>query len=235
MTDSPDAAETDALGAPAAALAEPLAALAAAGELLATGDGDHAHYLHARAVALLEVRIAALAGAAPEGVAREELRTQLPAALPMRAFDAVLAGLERRGQIATEGDRVRKAAAPARAAMSPIEARLDEQFRTWALEPLRPKELAPALGLPEAQVKPALDRLIAGKQLVKIKPDLLMHADTIAELRARLLAFLDEHRTINAQQWKELTGASRKYTIPIAEYFDAEKVTLRVGDLRRRR
>ena len=223
------------LGAPAAALASPLATLAAAGELLATGEGEHAHYLHAHAVALIEARIAALVGAAPDGLPREELRTQLPAALPVRAFEAVLAGLERRGQLAADGDRVRKAAAPARPAASPTEARIAAQFRAWALEPPRPKEVPAALGLPEPQVKTALDRLVAGKQLVKIKPDLLVHADAVADLRARLLAFLDEHKTINAQQWKDLTGASRKYTIPIAEYFDAEKVTLRVGEVRRRR
>jgi len=41
--------------------------------------------------------------------------------------------------------------------------------------------------------------------------------------------------SIDAQQWKELTGASRKFSIPLAEYFDAERITLRVGDLRRRR
>src|SRR6185436_9603467 len=223
------------LGVTDAALAEPLAALAAAGELLATGDGDHAHYLHARAVVELEGRIAALVGAAPDGAPREELRTQLPAALPVRAFDAVIAGLERRGQLVAEGERVRKAAAPARPSMSPTELRIAEQFRAWALEPPRPKEVPAALGLPEAAVKPALDRLVAGKQLVKIKPDLLVHADAVAQLRARLLAFLDEHKTITAQQWKDLTGASRKYTIPLAEYFDAEKVTLRVGEVRRRR
>jgi selenocysteine-specific elongation factor len=223
------------LGAPAAALAAPLATLVAAGELLATGEGEHAHYLHARAVALLEAQIAALVGSSPEGLPREELRTQLPAALPVRAFDAVLAGLERRGQLATDGERVRKGAAPARTATSPAEARLAAQFRTWALEPPRPKEVPAALGLPEPQVKAALDRLVAARQLVKIKPDLLVHADVVAALRARLLAFLDEHKTIDAQQWKDLTGASRKYTIPLAEYFDAEKVTLRVGDVRRRR
>jgi selenocysteine-specific elongation factor len=223
------------LGAPAAALAEPLAALVASGELLATGEGEHAHYLHARTVAQLEAKIGALVGAAADGLPREELRTQLPPALPPRAFDAVLAGLERRGQLATDGERVRKAAAPARPAMSPIEARIAEQFRAWALEPPRPREAPAALGLPEAQVKPALDRLVAGKQLVRVKPDLFVHADVVADLRARLVAFLDEHKTINAQQWKDLTGASRKYTIPLAEHFDAEKLTLRVGDLRRRR
>jgi selenocysteine-specific elongation factor len=30
-------------------------------------------------------------------------------------------------------------------------------------------------------------------------------------------------------------GATRKFAIPLAEYFDAEKVTLRVGDLRKLR
>ena len=71
--------------------------------------------------------------------------------------------------------------------------------------------------------------------MVKVKPDLVMHAEVVAELRARLLAFLAAHPTIDAQQWKELTGASRKFTIPLAEFFDAEKLTLRVGDLRRKR
>ena len=68
-----------------------------------------------------------------------------------------------------------------------------------------------------------------------MKPDLVMHARTIDEVRTKLLQHLDQHGTIDAQQWKDLTGASRKFTIPLAEYFDAEKLTLRVGDIRRRR
>jgi selenocysteine-specific elongation factor len=92
-----------------------------------------------------------------------------------------------------------------------------------------------ATGLADAEAKALLERLVAARQLLKIKPDLYMHAEVVAELRGRLLAFLDAHKTIDAQQWKELTGASRKFTIPLAEYFDAEKVTLRVGELRRRR
>ena len=62
-----------------------------------------------------------------------------------------------------------------------------------------------------------------------------MHARTVDSVRTKLLAHLDQHGTIDAQQWKDLTGASRKFTIPLAEYFDAEKLTLRVGDVRRRR
>ncbi len=45
-------------------------------------------------------------------------------------------------------------------------------------------------------------------------------------------AFLAEHGSISTQQFKELTGLSRKFLIPLAESFDARKVTLRVGENR---
>jgi selenocysteine-specific elongation factor len=222
------------LGVPADQLSGPLAKLAAAGELLVTGEGEHVHYLHATAVADLEARIAKLVGTG-DGIAREELRTQLPAALPARSYDAILAGLERRGLVATEGDRVRKNATPKAAPLSPVEQQILAKLEHTGLEPPRPKELPAVLGLAEHAVNAALAKLVAGKLVIKIKPDLMMHGKAVEVIRGKLLAFLDEHKTIDAQQWKDLTGASRKFTIPLAEYFDAEKLTLRVGDVRRRR
>ncbi|MBC8068858.1 MAG: SelB C-terminal domain-containing protein, partial [Deltaproteobacteria bacterium] len=150
------------------------------------------------------------------------------------------AGLERKARIVSEGDRVRRAAQPAHGpTLSPLETQLLAQFAAWGMEPARPKEVAAAtaatLKLGDAQIKPMLDRLLAARRLVKVKPDLYVHADVIDQLRTRLVAFLEAHKTIDAQQWKELTGASRKYTIPLAEFFDGEKLTLRVGDLRRKR
>ena len=130
----------------------------------------------------------------------------------------------------------RSASAPARgASLTPAETKLADQFRSWALEPPRPKDIPGELRLAEPAVKTMLDRLIAAKQLIRVKPDLFVHADAIAALRGKLIAFLDAHKTIDAQQWKELTGASRKYSIPLAEYFDGERLTLRVGDVRRKR
>jgi selenocysteine-specific elongation factor len=223
------------LGVPAGVLVEPLATLVAAGELLVTGSGEHAHYLHAATVAELEAKIVALVTAAPDGLPREDLRTQLPASLSVRAYDAILAGLEAKGSIATAADRVRRSAAPRGPTLTPAEIALLAKLEASAVEPPRPKELPAVLGLTEAQVKTALDRMVAAKLVIRIKPDLMMHAKIVADLRTRLLAHLAAHGTIDAQQWKDLTGASRKFTIPLAEYFDAEKVTLRVGDLRRKR
>ncbi len=224
------------LGVPTSVLAEPIATLVAGGELLLTGAGEHAHYLHATAVAELEGKITALVAGSSDGIAREELRTQLPAALSQRAYDAILTGLEAKGAIATAGERVSRLAAPAKGpVLNAAELALLAKLEAWGLEPVRPKEMHTALHQSEPATKTALDRLVAAKLVTRVKPDYLVHAGVIAKLKERLLAFLAEHPTIDAQQWKELTGASRKFTIPLAEYFDAEKVTLRVGDLRRRR
>ena len=54
----------------------------------------------------------------------------------------------------------------------------------------------------------------------------------LAALKTRLLAWLEQKGSIDAQGFKELTGQSRKFIIPLAEYFDRERVTLRVGDKR---
>ncbi|HBZ55840.1 MAG TPA: hypothetical protein DEO88_10575, partial [Syntrophobacteraceae bacterium] len=51
----------------------------------------------------------------------------------------------------------------------------------------------------------------------------------------RLIAFLKAQGEISTAQFKDLTQASRKYTIPLLEYFDTQKVTIRVGDTRRLR
>lgn len=211
-----------------------LAAALAAGELLATGEGAHLHYLHAAAVAELESKIVAAAGVSAEGVPREDLRTQLPSALPVRAYDAMVARLVAAGRVRADGERVCRAQTPA-PALGPAEALVLARLQAAGVEPPRPKELPELLRLPEPAVRTALERLTAQKLITKVKPDLYLAAGEVATLRAKLLDHFAHHPELTPQQWKELVGASRKYTIPLAEYFDAEKVTLRVGDIRRRR
>jgi len=73
---------------------------------------------------------------------------------------------------------------------------------------------------------------ISDHTVVKVSEELCFHGAVLAELKQRLVAHLTEHREISTQQFKELVGGSRKFVIPLSEYFDREKVTLRVGDKR---
>ena len=77
--------------------------------------------------------------------------------------------------------------------------------------------------------------LVDKEELVKIKEDLYFYKDAVEELRERLVKFLVENKEISTPQFKDMTGASRKYVIPHIEYFDTKKITIRVGDNRRLR
>jgi selenocysteine-specific elongation factor len=66
----------------------------------------------------------------------------------------------------------------------------------------------------------------------RVSEELWFGALPLRELRQKLVAHLGTNASIDAQGFKELTGQSRKFTIPLAEYFDKEKVTLRIGDKR---
>ena len=172
--------------------------------------------------------------------------TQLVQRTGIADLVATLATLVQKGELVAQGERFlvpevvavhepKPATAALQAALQPLDQQILAKLEASGVEPPRPKDLAGAMGLTDAQVKPALDRLLAAKLVTKIKPDLIMHARVVADVRSKLLAFLAEHTTIDAQQWKDLTGASRKFTIPLAEFFDAEKLTLRIGDVRRKR
>jgi selenocysteine-specific elongation factor len=68
--------------------------------------------------------------------------------------------------------------------------------------------------------------------MIKAKEDLYFHTEAVEKLKAQLIQFLRAHHEITTAQFKELTKVSRKYAIPLIEYFDNSKVTIRVGEKR---
>ena len=68
--------------------------------------------------------------------------------------------------------------------------------------------------------------------LVKVKEGLYFHKNAVETLEKELVDFLKSNGEITTPRFKEMTGASRKYTIPLIEYFDRNQVTVRVGDSR---
>ncbi|MBN1277059.1 MAG: SelB C-terminal domain-containing protein, partial [Deltaproteobacteria bacterium] len=68
--------------------------------------------------------------------------------------------------------------------------------------------------------------------LLKIKEDLYFHRDAVENLEKSLIDFLKSNGEITTPQFKDITGVSRKYTIPLIEHFDRLQITVRVGDTR---
>ncbi|HEY3352811.1 MAG TPA: selenocysteine-specific translation elongation factor [Polyangia bacterium] len=176
------------------------------------------------------------------GMSREEVRSKLPAYASPRLFHLVAEGLVREGALAADRDLLKRPGHEARAeaAGGDLRERVAALYRAQALTPPRHQEVLPALaaagGAPrEPEVRAVIEALARDGLLVRVRPDLYFDRDALAALRERLRAFLVERNEITAQEFKELTGASRKFSIPLAEHFDAEKLTLRVGEVRRLR
>ena len=230
------------LGVAAAELQASTERLVSAGSMVRAG-GDDPTFVHSEIFAKLEKQVVAAVAhdteTQPErgGIPRQELRGRLPASLPPAIFGEILGGLVERERVILDDDRVRVGTARRFGSepMSPDEKRLEAAYRQWGHTPPKLKQIAGEVGLAENPTRTALAKLLAAGTLVKVKPDLYAHADAIAALEEQLLAHLSAEGQITAPEWKALTGATRKWSIPLAEFFDQKKVTLRIGDLRKKR
>ncbi len=156
-----------------------------------------------------------------------------------RLLAAALEPLLGRGAVIAVGDGLRlrehdaERASHARG-VDALAERVATTLLAAGLQPPRAVDLASALGVPATALTAALVRLVREQRIVKVG-ELHFHVTPLGALREALLARFATTPEITPTAWKELVGASRKFAIPLAEYFDAIKLTLRVGDNRRLR
>jgi selenocysteine-specific elongation factor len=214
-----------------------------AADVVALGDGVFvARAILDELAAAAERRLRAFHAANPQapGESRESLKVGLgrrPEGLGDRVFAALLERLTAAERCRVEGEHVRLGSFRPRSAdgVDPDVKKLRGLFGAAGLAPPWLDEVGRVSGLREPAVRAALDILLRRGELVRVRSDLYFARAAVDELAGRLQAFLAERGQITAQEWKALTGQSRKYAIPLAEHFDATKLTLRVGEIRRLR
>ena len=108
-------------------------------------------------------------------------------------------------------------------------------YRNAGLTPPFFRTICQDLDLDKNTAKDVLQMLIDEKQIIKTKDDLYFAADAIARLEKNLVDSLKKNGTISTPEFKDMTGISRKFVIPLIEYFDSINLTIRVGDLRQLR
>ena len=171
------------------------------------------------------------------GMARETLRERLFARAAPEVFRAVMREGEGRGALVSERDVVR--ASTHSLDLSPEDAAardlLEKTYRDAALEAPALEDALAAAGPSRERARKLLQLLLDAGTLVRVREDLLFHRDALAALTASLRDYGARHepeRLIDVAAFKELSGVSRKYAIPLLEYFDRERVTRRAGDRR---
>lgn len=175
-----------------------------------------------------------------KGISREALRESIDRFMSADVFNAVIGQLASSGSIVLDKDTVRLAAH--KTELSKEEASLSEKIlASYVNARLAPSRLDDVLA--EAVAGTRFLRTDARKffqinldagRIVKINDEFYFAKSEIDNLIVRLREFADatDDRLIDVAKFKELAGVSRKYAIPLLEYFDRERVTRRAGDKR---
>ena len=78
----------------------------------------------------------------------------------------------------------------------------------------------------------ALQILIDEGALLRLKDNIIYHRQALSEAENLLKEHLSHNNEITAAEFRDLLGITRKHAIPLLEYFDTARITLRVGDKR---
>ncbi|HUL17352.1 MAG TPA: selenocysteine-specific translation elongation factor [Terriglobales bacterium] len=169
------------------------------------------------------------------GMPREDLRISLGRRVRQVVFRAVLEALVAEKKIELAGELVRKAGAAI--ALQPEEARSKEQieaaFAKAGLAVPSVREVLSQLPVEPKRAEKLLQLLLRENNLVRVTPELVFHPAALRQLREKLQEYRKaKGERITVPVFKELTGITRKYAIPLLEYLDRERVTRRAGDER---
>jgi selenocysteine-specific elongation factor len=166
------------------------------------------------------------------GIGKEQLREQVKANSDV--FTAALEMLVREEKLEVAGELVRL---PGRGVvMKDEEAEsktiIENAFVSAGLKVPALKDVLAGLKVDKARAQKIVTLLLRDKILVKISEDLVFHRDALGDLRKQMASEKAKSPKIGVSRFKDLTGVSRKYAIPLLEYLDRERVTRRVGDER---
>jgi selenocysteine-specific elongation factor len=171
------------------------------------------------------------------GMPKEELKSKFPLLADSKLFNLVLNQMIKDQQIVQEEKTVRLASHQVSLGRDQADIRdgIVKIYQEGGLQPPYFRDVIKELGASPDHAKDVLMLLVEEGQIIKTKDDLYFHVKAVDALKRKLVEFLKINGEIDTPRFKEMTGVSRKYVIPLIEYFDANNVTLRVGDSRKLR
>ncbi|HKL00977.1 MAG TPA: selenocysteine-specific translation elongation factor [Desulfotignum sp.] len=172
-----------------------------------------------------------------EGMPTQELKSKFRYIKDPKFFNILFSRLGKENCIILEKNLVKLAGfeVALQVDQHEVKQKISQIYRTAGLTPPFFRTVCQDLGLDKKTAKDVLQMLIDEKQVVKTKDDLYFDAEAIARLENDLTDFLKKNEKISTPEFKDMTGISRKYVIPLIEYFDSINLTIRVGDLRQLR
>lgn len=166
------------------------------------------------------------------GISKEELRQRLPK-IKEPFFQFVLDRLLKENKIELEKDKVRLKTETGKSKdLEFAEKKILDLLKRSELQLPSLEEISKELSFPERALKDFLERLVYEGKIVKLKGDMYIHPEILSKFISSVTGFLRDKREATPSEIKSLFNISRKYLIPLLEYLDEIKVTIRKGDKR---
>jgi len=166
------------------------------------------------------------------GMNKEELRDALK--VGPAVFGLVLDLLVRENKLEIAGDLAHVAGRGVVMKDEEAESQkiIEQAFASAGLKVPALKDVLAGLKVDKARGQKLVTLMLRDKVLVKISDELVFHRSALEGLRKMLSAEKAKSPKIDVARFKDMTGVTRKYAIPLLEYLDRERVTRREGDLR---
>lgn len=169
-----------------------------------------------------------------QGIGREELKARAFGDASNLLFQTVLDKLAADKKIALAQDVIHEFGRKVtlKADEERMRNQLTERFRTLGLQAPAPDELIDSLKLDRNTARKILQLMMKENAVVKISEDMIVDRAAMDKLIEDIKALKSKNPKLGVGEFKDLTGVSRKFAIPLLEYLDRQRVTRRVGDER---
>jgi len=171
------------------------------------------------------------------GISKEELRSKFPSVKNPKLMTLMLNRMANDNELVLDEKIIHLAGHTVSLGVdqNTIRKKILTTYAATGLMPPYFRDLIKTLETNESTARDVLNLLVQDRKLIKVKEDLYFHAEVVEKLHQELVSFLRDHEEITTAEFKDMTGASRKYVIPLFEYFDAQNITIRIGDIRKLR
>jgi len=168
------------------------------------------------------------------GLDKEELKGMLRVRVSAKVLNLTTDGLIKRKQIDADGSKLRlpgfKAASGA--VSDELKNKIVEAIVKGGTQPPIREELPALFGITEKDAKDLLKLLADQGRIVRINDSLYLDNTIVETIKSDLRKYLEEKKELTMAEFRDLAKTSRKFAVPLMEYFDSQKLTQRVGDKR---
>jgi selenocysteine-specific elongation factor len=168
------------------------------------------------------------------GLDKEELKGMLKMRLSAKVLNMGIEGLLKKKQLEADGQKLKVPGfKAARGAVNDeVKNRIVLAIKKGGTQPPIREELPALFSISDKDAKDLLKLLADEGRTVRINDSLHLDKDIVEAIRAELRKYLEKKKEITMAEFRDLAKTSRKFAVPLMEYFDSQKLTQRVGDKR---